>query len=157
MIPWYWLLSYGRGTGTGQDIMTLTRGTFFYVPVPKYTNFHHKTSMYSSGKHFFSFLCKSFLQNFSSKLAKGMNYLFIWFFTYTRNSAYFPCPITLKLPKLPNSNYLKLTIKECTVLWSPFNNVYVFLWKLGGIKGEVKSTYRVTHHKLTLLIWLICK
>ena len=59
------------------------------VPEPKYTDILHKISMYSSGKHFFSFLSKSFLQNFSSKLAKGLNFHFIWFFAYSRNSAYF--------------------------------------------------------------------
>ena len=41
------------------------------------------------------------------------------FFVYSCNSAYFSRPITLKLPKSPNSNYLKLTIKESAVLCPP--------------------------------------
>ena len=41
------------------------------------------------------------------------------FIDISSNSAYFPRLITLELPKLPNSNYLKLTIKDSTVLWSP--------------------------------------
>ena len=42
------------------------------------------------------------------------------FIDISSNSAYFPRLITLELPKSPNSNYLKLTIKDSTVLWSPF-------------------------------------
>ena len=42
----------------------------------------------------------------------------------SRNSAYFSCPKMLKSQKSHNSNYLKLAIKECTVLWAP---LYIFL------------------------------
>ena len=104
--------------GLRRDLINQRREQFFYVPESMYTNFNQKISMYSFGKDFFSFLCK-ILQNLSSRLSEGMNFHFIWFFAYSRNSAYFPHPITLELSKSPDSNYLKLTIKESTVLCPP--------------------------------------
>ena len=53
-------------------------------------------------------------------------WIIIWllFINNSHNSAYFLRPITLELLKSPNSNCLKLTVKDSTVLWSP---LYIML------------------------------
>ena len=75
--------------------------------------------------------CPFYVRNFSKfwvkvsiyiwVLSQLMGWIFVlWIFNDNpRNSAYFPRPMTQESPKSPNSNYLKLTVKESTVLCPP--------------------------------------
>ena len=109
----YFILLYlvvGRARA-GAGPHNLKKGTFLYVPEPKSTDFQQKYPCLALGQVFF---------HFCEKVSYRIWVLsYDLFHTYSRNSAYFPRPMTLESPKSPNSNYLKLTIKESTVFCTP--------------------------------------
>ena len=81
--------------------------------------FNKKYPCTASGKTFVIFVL-NFPTEFEFEVNWGPEFsLHMVFLAYSRNSAYFSRPITLKLPKSPNSYYLKFTIKESTVLCPP--------------------------------------
>ena len=57
-------------------------------------------------------LYKIFLQNLSFRLAEAWLFILYGFIAYSHNLAYILRTVALESPKLPNSNYIKLTINN---------------------------------------------
>ena len=76
-------------------------------------------------------------------LLTGWIYISELFIDNSCNSAYFPSLITLELPKSPNSNYLKLTFKDSTVLWSPLYVSCIIRWISDGKWVPNKLAYYI--------------
>ena len=116
-IPWFHYTELWDGQGAGPH--NLKKGDVFLCPWTKVYRFSTKKYSCTASEKAFWIFVKIFVQNLSSRLSEGLNFHFIWFFTQSRNSAYFPRPITLESSKSPNSIYIKLTINNCHVLWIP--------------------------------------
>ena len=75
--------------------------------------------MYCFEKGFFHFCEKVSYLIWILGYLRALIFISYGFFGYSRNSAYFPRRLTFESSKSPNPNYLKLTIKECTVFCTP--------------------------------------
>ena len=140
MIPlytelWEWL-------GAGPHI--LIRWCFFLCPWTKLYRFSTKNHHEKHQEWLFEFLCKSFLQNLSSRLAHRLNFHFNNFNDKSRNLAYFLCPYMLESLKSPNFNYIKLMINNSTsFMKTPLHLILVWISCPTCTKFTVMYVYRM--------------
>ena len=113
MILWYWVMG---GTRAGPN--NLKKRDSFLCPCTKEYRFSKQNLHEKFQEWLFKFCVKDFYWIWTLGYVTGWIFTSEIFNDNSRNSAYFPRPKTLDSNKSLNSNSLKLTLKESTVLWS---------------------------------------